>query len=79
MRFRFRLATLLNLTVLVCFLLWISRFEGGPELLAGIGFWVVAVLGFVLLVYIASALYGIPGERQRKRAIRQPDSHEIHD
>jgi hypothetical protein len=79
MRFRFSIATLLNLTVLVCFLLWISRLDGGAELLAGIGVWAFAALAFVLLVYIASVLFGIPGERQRKRSMRQPDSHESHE
>jgi hypothetical protein len=60
MRFRFGLATLLNLTVLACFLLWISRLDGGTELLAGIGFWVFAALVLLALVYLASVLYGIP-------------------
>jgi hypothetical protein len=79
MRFRFGLATLLNLTVLVCFLLWIGRLDGGAELLAGIGFWAFAALALVALTYIASVLYGIPGDRQRKRAAQQSDSDVKHD
>jgi hypothetical protein len=79
MQFQFRLSTLLNLTVLACFLLWILRLEGGAELLAGIGFWALAALGFVTLIYIASAVYGIPGDRQRKRSAQQPDGDVKHD
>jgi len=79
MRFRFGLATLLILTVLVSFLLWIGRLDGGAKLLAGIGFWVCAALALVALTYIASVLYGIPGDRQRKRAAQQPDRDLKHD
>jgi hypothetical protein len=66
---RRRLWSLLNLMFLICFLLWICTFEGGAEILGGMGFYVIAALMFVGLLRIASILYGIPGDRERARTI----------
>jgi hypothetical protein len=68
MLLRYRLSTLVNWMVLICFLLWICRLDAGAELLGGIGAWLIAGMLFVGLVWLVSFLYGIPGERQRKRA-----------
>ena len=79
MAYRYRLSSLLNWTVLICFMLWVSQRDGGAQLLGGIGFLIVAALAFLALVHLITFLYGIPGEMQRKRARRRNDSHVKYD
>jgi hypothetical protein len=79
MVFRYRLSTLLNWTVLICFLLWICRLDGGAELWGGIGIWLIAAVLFVALIWVFSFLYGIPSELQGKRGMKPSDSQAIRD
>jgi len=69
MRFRYSIATLLNATVLVSFFLWIGTQEGGPLLLAGIGFFGCFVLGLCALIWMFSYVLGTPGERQHRNKL----------
>jgi hypothetical protein len=73
MALRYSLSTLLNWTILICFLLWICQLSGGGELLAGIGFWIAAVFVFICLFRVGSILFGIPGDRQRKQANKRSE------
>ena len=69
MAYRYRLSSLLNLVVLICFLLWIYQLDGGDQIVKGLGFWIHAGLGFCVLIWIGSYLLGTPGYRQRDRAM----------
>ena len=77
MQFRYSIATLLYATVVVSFFLWIVTVEGGPLLLAVIGFFGCIVLGLCGLIWVFSYLMGTPGERQHKSKVLDqniPDS-----
>ena len=72
MAHRYRLSSLLNLVVLICFLLWISTLEGGADILGGLGFWLLAgLLLLFALLRIWSYVLGTLGERQRKNVADQ--------
>jgi hypothetical protein len=67
MTLRYRLSSLLYFVVLIGFLLWVARLDGGSELLGGLSFWFLAGLLLLGVIRIYSYLLGTLGERQRKK------------
>ena len=74
MAIRFRLSTVLNLTVLLYCLLWIYQLDGGGLVLKGMGGWILAAIVFYLLLLLVTFLFGIPGELQRKLSATEKSS-----